>query len=655
MKLTEQQRKAVAIKDGNVLVNASFGSGKTASFVARIAYLISNHKVHPENILGLTFTRDASESMRIKLAKTIGDLASTKVTLTTFHSFAYKELRSRYSEYSNIKIVEPWFELQLANDIVGKSSSSNSDGHDLRINGGAFLDFVSYQKANIVDMGDPIVIDNRTAYVEHINKSTLQSAFDTYCKRMKNARKMSFDDMLLDFYIKLSEDDDLLSKLKGRYKYIMVDEFQDTSYINLEIIKLLSSGNVYAVGDVNQSIYSFQNAQVGNILSFKDTFDDVNVIAFPHNFRSTQNIINLSNDILDYRGKDDPLNQFGKQICGREIEGDKVGIAVYNDEIRESHYIVNDIMDRMAKNPHLSYSDFCIISRTNNGLLTFENELSSEGIPVIISSGGSFYDRKEIDDLLSYATLSVMADDDAMRKIANRPNRFISNAIIRELEEYAFNKQINMEDALDDGFDAGRYRSGLNRLIYTIEDIREATANKGAEGTLREIYKLTNYYNFIQEKATTNSEVYIKTDAINRLYETARPFKSIESFLAYVKGVKANAKKENDGVVLSTAHSSKGLEWDTVYVVGLSDSNYPHEMLIDENKDEELRLLFVAIGRAKNTLQLSLPVFKGKGEEVYEPSRFIVDMFGEDLQKAYNNVLSGKEVVKFDYKPIVRR
>ena len=440
-----------------------------------------------------------------------------------------------------------------------------------------------------------------------------------------------------------------MNSLRDKYKYILVDEFQDTSVINLEILKLLENNNLYVIGDVDQSVYSFINAEVGNIINFIDDFENVEVISLPHNFRSTQKIIDICNDLLKkYRDPDHPLNRFEKQISGRGIDGDDVKVVVYNDEFIEARDIVEDIKRRKEADPSLEYKDFCIMSRTNNGLLAFENELSISEVPVTLSSGGSFYDRKEIDDLLSYAQLYVGENDDAFRKVANRPNRYLANSMLRDLEEYAFNKNLSLEQAVEKGFDAGRYKTNLYRFLGTIEEIREIK-QKNAEKILREIYYVTNYKYFIQDKAMTNSEVIIKEDAINRLFESAKKFSSIQNFLNYVAVVKSNAKDEKDGVILSTAHSAKGLEWDVCYVVGVTDNNYPHAMLLSEDKDEELRLLFMALGRAKNHLQISLPVFEMGATKTYEPSRFIEPLLKDDLNEAWSEVISGKEKAEFYY------
>lgn len=648
MKLTDEQLQAVNVKEGNVLINASFGSGKTSVFVARIANLIKNHNVDSKDILGLTFTRNAAENMRARLSKVIGKDKAEKVYLTTFHSFALSMLKRYTSDYTNIKIVEPWFENQVANDIVKPRSYNNKDGQDLGVNAGTFLDFVSYQKSRMVRKGDKVIIDHGTPLFAEWERDKLQNGYNTYCTRLENAHKKSFDDMLLNFYYLLLFNDEVREGIKYQYKYIQVDEFQDTSLINMEILKLISNNNIYVVGDINQSITGFQGAEIGNILSFSEEFEDVKTINLKDNFRSTAKIIDICNDLLQYRGADSPLNQFGKQVPARSIEGEPVRVSVYNNIQHETQDVVDKIEDMMDKDKSLTYNDFAIISRTNNGLLSFENELSNREIPVIISSGRSFYDRREIDDLLSYARLYLGEDDDSFRKVANRPNRFIANTMLRDLEEYAFNNVETLEESARGDFDAGKHTSGLNRFLYKIDDIRDIESPRNAEQLLRSIYQITGYHSFMESKTMSMSELADKEESIDSLMITARGFKSIEQFLTYISIVKENQRKNDDGVTLTTVHSAKGLEWKICFVIGVTDNNYPHKMLASEDKDEELRLLFVAMGRAKDRLFISLPMYDGL-DDVKEVSRFIQPLFGDKLLQAKNKVLGGVEKSEFDY------
>lgn len=250
--------------------------------------------------------------------------------------------------------------------------------------------------------------------------------------------------------------------------------------------------------------------------------------------------------------------------------------------------------------------------------------------------------------MLSYARLYLGEDDDSFRKVANRPNRFIANTMLRDLEEYAFNNVETLEESARGDFDAGKHTSGLNRFLYKIDDIRDIKSPRNAEQLLRSIYQITGYHSFMESKTMSMSELSDKEESIDSLMIAARGFKSIEQFLTYISIVKENQRKNDDGVTLTTVHSAKGLEWKICFVIGVTDSNYPHKMLASEDKDEELRLLFVAMGRAKDRLFISLPMYDGL-DDVKEVSRFIQPLFGDKLLQAKNKVLGGVEKSEFDY------
>lgn len=651
MKITEEQMRAIQAKKGNWLVFASFGSGKSSSYTARVAKLIMSG-VEPHRILGLTFTKDAAKNMQDKLDNIIGKDKASQVHFSTFHSFAYKMLRLYTNDYYNINIVEPWFENQIANDIVGKPTRYNKDGHSLNINAGTFLDFVSYQKGHMIRSTDKVIINDDTPYFLSTSKSTVQSAFELYCKRMKNANKMSFNDMLLDFYYLLLSDNSVRESIKNSYDYVQVDEFQDSSIINLEILKMITDNNLFVVGDSNQSIFSFQFAEVGNMIQFESDFEDVQVINLPHNFRSTQNIIDICNDLLvANRGEEHPFNAYAKQISGTGNVGKQPMFTAYNNSTVEAIGVADKIEAMMAENPELTYNDFAIISRTNNGLLAFENELSNREIPVIISSGRSFYDRNEIDTFIAYGQLYIGEDDDAFRRAVNKPTRFIANSLIRDLEEYAHDNDITLEQAVRSGdFDLGRYTTSMHRFMNDIDEIRSIDA-RNAEQVFRSINDIIGYESYIQKQAMSYSESVIRQEGIDSFYLTARRFKSVKQLFGYIQTVRDNSRSIDNGINLTTTHSAKGLEWETCFVVGLNDSNYPHAMLLSGEKDEELRLLFVAMGRAKTNLFMSYSIYDGR-DNLNQPSRFIEPLFGGLLVAATMKVEGGAESSSFRYEKI---
>lgn len=648
MKLTSDQMKAVKHVRGNVLVNSSAGSGKTAVFSSRIANLIANEGVAPESILGLTFTKDAAENMRKRLSSVIGKGKSDKVNLSTFHSFAYRILKSEYPrEFSHIKITEMWWKLQTIYDIVGKKSYKTQDSLELDVKGGEMLAFISYQKANMIRPGYRVIIDDKVPFVKHIDRSTLQLVYDRYCEAVKHARTMDFDDMLLEVYYKLIDDKKLLHKIKSQYQYVLVDEFQDTNSINMEILKLITNNNLFVVGDFRQGVYGFINANIDNILTMRDTFDDVELIELRHNFRSTNNIVKICNDIIDV-SDNEKYKGFSGAISAKNVDGEPVKVKVFSDEVTEFTHIVSEIETMIDSKPDLTYNDFCILCRTNAQLGVFESVLADRGIPARLSDSKSFFDRKEIADILAYASHAIDPSDDmSLRRIANSPTRFISRAILNKLDEYAYKNNKTLEESIS-YIDAGRASKNLEGIKQLFSQLRDHT-DETAHRFLQKIIYSTGYMDFISQKGVSPSEIIIKEESIGRLLELSKKFTSIQAFLTHVQIIKNNSKKKDVAVNVMTVHSSKGLEFKHVFAAGVSEENYPHKMAIE--KEEERRLLYVALSRAIETLTITTSLFGQSESETIKPSPFLSDIMEGDLKLATREVLRGSDLSHFYYKP----
>lgn len=638
MKITDEQMKVIKTHDGNIVINAAPGSGKSFSLAGNIADLVGNKRVNPRHILVLSFSNASAEGIKDKLKGAIGKYAK-EVNAMTMHSFAYRTLKQEFPrEYANIKLVPGWFSLQTAQNIVDKPSGRNADGLNIGVKPGDLLSFFSYQKANAVLPSHPVIVDERVPYVKLVHKGKLQQAYQIYCERLSNANYIEFDDMLLNFFYKLVESDELIEKIKKQYKYVLVDEAQDTSVINMEVLKLITDNNLFFVGDFRQGIYSFNNSEVDNILNFTTTFDNVITLELTKNFRSTDNIISLCNAVID-ASPDPRYKDFHQQVGAREIVGSPVRLTVYNDEIKESVHVAEDIEALIDSG--VSMNDIAVLSRTNNGLMAYESSLSNLGIPVRISTGASFYDRNEIVDILSYAKLALGEDDTSLRRVFNRPNRYLANATLNELDASAKKKEVSLEKELQT-FNAGRYQTNLNRLVYNIEDIRGMSHARPSQ-LIEFILEETSYMYYMEQRASSTTEIILKKDAVKRLIDKAKEFKTMEQFLGYVGRVRENAKEQDPAVNLVTVHSSKGLEYQHVFVVGAHNSNYEHEMDLG-NKEESRRLLYVALSRAKDHLYVSLPVYKGQGQDTYEPTDFLVDVLGEELMKTYRSVMTGQEM-----------
>lgn len=646
MSLTENQNKAISFLDGNALINAGAGSGKSTVLIARTAKLITEYNVAPENILGLTFTNEAANSMKKRLKKTIGKRAD-RVSFGTFHSFAYRWLKQNYPmDYQNKKIMQSWWKIQTLYDIVGEETSRNPNGLGINLRAGDLAGFISYQKANLIKPGMSVIIDDNVSYCDGIDRWFLQRAYDIYCELVKNARVIDFDDMLVDFYYNLKNSPEKLEKLKNTYKYIMVDEFQDSNSAMMAILKLITHNNLFVVGDFRQGIYGFINATIDNILEFQNNFDNVKLIELSDNFRSTNQIVQISNDLIS----SSPVKRykaFSEQIASKGIIGSEVHMKAYQDEYIESESILDEIQNLKEENKEMCYSDFCVLCRTNAQLGVYESLFADAQIPVDVSTSKSFFDRKEIADLLAYASIITDETDDmSLRRIINAPSRFISKAIINRLEENSFKNQISLEGSIRT-MDTGNYRSRLMGLIDLLDDIRDKD-KMNANKMLRMIYGKTHYEEFMSQKAQTHTELILRQEAVQKLFEMSKKFPTIEAFLAHISVIKNNNKKKDDAVQLMTVHASKGLEFDTVFVPSTTSENYPHEM--NTNVEEERRILYVALSRAINRLYISFPVFGMNGKDVLEPSPFLKDIAKDNVNRMKRSVMHGATEVEIDYK-----
>lgn len=643
--LNEMTCISVNSPDSLYLIENYIPTHNTSVYTARIANLIGNKGVQPGQILGLTFTNEAADNMKAKLTKIIGKTPAEAVPLSTFHSFAYRMLKQYYPmEYSNKKIIQQWWKMQTIYDIIGKKTSRNPDGLDLNVRIGDMMGFISHQKSNMVLAGDDVIIDDHVKYVDNIDRYYLQKVYDSYCLAVKNARVIDFDDMLVDFYYKLKEDDDLYDAIRDRFKYIMCDEFQDTNTVNIEILKLISDNNLFAVGDFRQGIYGFINANIDNILRFKESFNDVTLIELTNNFRSSDNIIEICNDLIavapveSYKG-------FSEQLPSRGVNGSKVSIKTYRDEAVSYSDIIDTITSKMRER-NINFEDFCILCRTNAELGDFESAFAENDIPVDISNSHSYFDRKDIADLLAYAEHALNPDDDmSLRRVFNSPNRFISKTVISNLDEYAFKNNLTLEKAITSA-DTGNASSRLHGLKNFFEDIR-IHEDINASKFLKMIYNKLEFEEYISKKSTSYTDFEVRKEAIDRLFEMSKKFTNIKMFLGHVMAIKNNNKKTENAVKLMTVHASKGLEFDTVFIPNCNDEFYPHKMNLDY--EEERRLLYVAMSRAENELYISNNVFSGGKQKTLKPSPYLDDIAEEELEKGRVDVLCGEEKSGFEY------
>ncbi|PEF30408.1 hypothetical protein CON39_12115 [Bacillus thuringiensis] len=629
MELTTEQKEAVMTVEGNVSCIASAGSGKTSSFVTRIAYMIRGRNIDPSNILAVTFTKKASEEMKKRLSKMIGKDKAERVPMGTFHSICYRLLKSLDKEFDKMKIAPDWWRFGLINDICKEGNDKNPNGLNLGIKAGELASFISYQKSNGIEVNQPVLINDDVDYVDGVSRDLLQEAYETYERVKEQSRQIDFDDMILYMYKKLKTSESFRQKLSEQYKYIMVDEYQDTAVIIKEIIKMINETNVFVVGDFRQSIYKFINAKVENILNFKDEFKDVKLIELNKNFRSTQTIVEFSNKII----ANSPIEKYNEYKPSEAVAevGEPVHFTAYQDEDIQIDRIADEVERLHEQGTPLK--EIAILVRANSQTAIIEDIFAERDIPYEVSKSMSFFDRKEVLDILSYARVAVDENDDAsFRRIYNTPNRYLSKKSLEELDGYASDREITLTSAVrfTPQNSDWKFKRNMDSLMGIISDIRHQVAsNVNAGRVLRNIMNATRYRNHINETTTTASQIDEKLDAVERLCEMGAKFPNIKAFLAHIMKIKEKQKKAKgtDAVQVVTMHSSKGLEWDVVFVPNCNEDLMPHHM--NNDIEEERRLFYVACSRPRKKLYVSYYIYDGE-MEIQNEGLFITELLGED-------------------------
>lgn len=626
MKMTREQIEAIGTTRGNLCVIASAGSGKTAVLTNRIVKMIKVDKIPPHQILAFTFTKKAATEMYTRLAKLVGKDEAKKVVISTFHSIAYRLLRVLDPEFSKLSIAPDWWILQKLNDLCQARTEKNHLGMNLGIKAGELSQFITHQKMNMIKPTDKPLRDESIAFVDGISDGQLQEAYATYERLKEESRQIDFNDMLVIFYEKLKTDDVFRTRISKQYRYLLIDEVQDTNFISFEIIKLLNTENIFVVGDPKQSIYGFLQARVDNILNFTDDFDNVKLVELNKNFRSTQNIVKLSNDVIAHSSIE-KYKRFKPTESVAEV-GEPVKFTIYNDETRQLVSIANEIEELNQKGT--DYSEIAILVRTNAQTALIEETLSDRDIPYDVSKAQSFFDRKEVLDILSYARLAVDNSDDAsFRRIYNSPNRYLSKKFVEDLEKFAGDNEMSLLESINHAPQAGewKFKRGIDNLTRVIEDL-STQLESNAGRFLRSIIRSTRYIEHVNTTTMNASSIDEKLEAIEKLCSMASKFPTIKAFLAHVSTIKDKQSKNKgkDAVQIVTIHSSKGLEWDVVFVPNCNEGLIPHEN--NHDVEEERRLFYVATSRPRKRLYLSWTFYDSQ-MEMQNEGLFITELLGE--------------------------
>jgi DNA helicase-2/ATP-dependent DNA helicase PcrA len=634
--LNEAQQKAVLAIKGPSLVIAGAGSGKTRVLTYRIAYLLSQH-IPPASILALTFTNKAAREMKERIGRLVGPERARYLWMGTFHSVFSKILRreghllgypSTYTIYDTTdsrslvkKIIK---ELDLNDQIYkpGEVHGRISSAKNNLITPQAY-----FSSAQLMEM------DKRT------RRPRISDIYKLYALRCKKSDAMDFDDLLLNLYILIRDFPEVLARYQEQFKYILVDEYQDTNYLQYRIINQLSSRykNICVVGDDAQSIYSFRGARIENILNFKHDYPDYSLFKLERNYRSTQNIVGAANSIIA-KNRD----QISKKIWSKKEAGEKVKLIRAATDNEEGYLIANLIQDAIFAN-QLHHRDIAILYRTNAQSRIFEEALRKLNIPYKVYGSLSFYQRKEIKDILGYFRLTVNPyDEEALRRIINYPARGIGQTTLSRLEEIAARQDKRIWDillAIDEHagvFNQGTIRklkaftaliSGYRENLQTMEAFDLAYSIAESSGIMKDLH-----YENSPENLSKWENLHEILNGIKEFVESQEEAgdTGLESFLQSVSLLTDadNEKEEDrDKVTIMTAHSAKGLEYRFVYVTGLEEELFPSRMSSNtrEELEEERRLFYVALTRAMEQVTLSYATSRYRwGVPVNSvPSRFI--------------------------------
>ncbi|MFI3307881.1 MAG: UvrD-helicase domain-containing protein [Mycoplasmatota bacterium] len=620
--LNNKQLEAVKHVDGPLLVLAGAGSGKTRVLTTRIAYLISEIGISPKNILAITFTNKAAKEMRTRVFSLLNNLTN-QIQISTFHSLGLLIIKENYQyldKKANFTIIDSDDSLSTIKKILKEFNL------DPKIyNPKAIRSKISGAKNELMT---PDMYSN---YVHNDFEEIVLRVYRRYNERLKENNSVDFDDLLMLPYILFKKNKDILKIYQDRYKYILVDEYQDTNEAQYKLVQLLSSKNknICVVGDDYQSIYGFRGSNYKNILNFEKDYPNTLVILLEQNYRSTKNIINAANSVIKNNKHKKDKNLWTENEDGLKVKYKRV----YN-ELEESSYIVSQILSLIENNVPLK--EIAVLYRTNAQSRTLEDEILRNSIPYKVVGSFYFYNRKEIKDLISYLKLIHNQDDDiSLLRVINVPKRGIGLKTIENITINARNKQISLFEAID----------AKKELLFknTIEELVILSKTSSLTELIDAILIKTGIREELEKEDTIESisrlENLEEFKSITKSFEEKNGIVSLDDFLNEITLFSDKEEyKDNDNVItLMTVHASKGLEFDNVFIAGLEEGIFPHlnSMNSDSELEEERRLCYVSITRAKNNLFITnckrRLIF---GNESYNPpSRFINEIDDSLLEK----------------------
>lgn len=617
--MNDNQKLASTHMEGACVVSAPAGAGKSKVLLGRIQYLISQG-IHPSQILAFTFTKKASEEMKDRLNKLIGVQAS-QVTIGTFHSVYYSILRDYQNRIGGrrLTIAPDWWKEKTMDDLIKKTPSKFS------VETKQALSFISKQKNNLRFPNDDLIIHKDSEFMLTIYRELYRG----YEKIKDREGKIDFEDMILKCYDIFQKDNDFLQHYRNKFKYILVDEFQDSNTMQEKMLEVIvnDDSNLFVVGDVRQSIYGFLDANVNLMLDFQEKWN-ARLIELDINYRCSKEIVEYSNKLISHSAR-----SLGGDVKANKPSNRKPILFESFNEYAEGKTIVNEIQD-ILKQGKYKPDDITILYRINAQSLSLEEELMKADLPYVIIGGTGFYDRREIKDMLSYLQLAKNPHNDkAMQEVFNRPNRFLGKVFWQDITDYGESNRLSIFDSMQKAHfcKEWRYQNGTSELVRVIKTLHQMyKKGKTSEEIISETMRLINYKSFLL-KTDEEEQLRDRMENIATLvkFSGSQEFDTVDKFLDHIDNIKSPSNEEDtEGKIkLMTTHRSKGLEFPIVFIAGVSHYQFPfyrEQYAHDFNIEEERRLMYVAMTRAEDELYISS--IKSYGGQFVDKSQFIKEM-----------------------------
>ena len=639
--LNKEQKEGVLNTDGPLLILAGAGSGKTRCLTHRIAYMIDEMGVKPWNILAITFTNKAAGEMRERVDRLVG-FGADQVWVSTFHSMCVRILR----RHIDLLGFDTDFTIYDTDDqktvIKGICKRLNIDTKMYKER--ALMSTISSLKDDLIGVRE-YEIEAASDY----GKAVYAKVYREYQETLQKNNALDFDDLIVKTVELFKSRPEVLDYYQERFRYIMVDEYQDTNTAQFELVRLLADKyrNLCVVGDDDQSIYKFRGANIRNILDFEKYFPETKVVKLEQNYRSTQSILDAANAVIqNNRGRK------AKTLWTAKEKGNKIHFRQFDNAYEEAEYIAEDVVRKVRKG-NAQYRDCAVLYRTNAQARLLEERMIMEGIPYNVVGGTNFYSRAEIKDILAYLkTIDNGRDEVAVRRIINIPKRGIGAATLEKLEDYAEMREISLYEAMemaDEIMSLGKTSAKIRPFVQLIRSLRREAEELTVAELISEIIERTGYKEYLQDNdsETADDRMANVDELITKAvaYQEMNDEPTLTEFLAEVALVAEidNVDGDDNRVLLMTLHSAKGLEFPNVYLAGMEDGLFPGQAALwndnPEDLEEERRLAYVGITRAMNDLTLTYARSRMlRGETQYNSvSRFVREIPEELLDDTEAN------------------